>query len=376
MATPIVQSPSALAPWWTRRSAKGLLAAVALSLLVHGLLFFSPSRLFSFQYKSAPGAQSLSTRMLESPASPKLEAAAPQAPSPAPAPRKPVVKRAESKALTPPTTEPRPPAPTPPEPTPVATAPEPEPSVAQDNTNTAAPIDSTAATTSADPSTSSGASAIKLQYPSNASMEFNAVRMSKGQSQSGSGQLQWKSDGAGYELGIEASAFGFVLLSQKSVGIMSPMGLAPERFSDKRALRPERATHFRRELGKIQFSNNKPDADLLAGAQDRLSVMVQIAGIIGGDVERYKIVNRLTMQVAGSDGAETWEFSIDGLQDISLPAANMQTLKLTRKPRDEFDQRLEIWLAPQLGYLPVRIRQSSITEPQAEFFDLSLQRLP
>jgi Protein of unknown function (DUF3108) len=366
------------------RPARGLLLAVVISVLAHSLLFVKPFGLFSFPYKSEPGAQSLNTRMLEVPASPRLEPAAQKPPLPPPPKQKPAVPRVEKSATLTPAPATSPPAQATPEPAPVllpTSEPPPlastaEPSTSSETSPTTTPASTVITTNNTDVTSPGAPAALKLQYPSNAEMEFKVTRQSKGSTQTGAGLLQWKSDGAGYELSIESSAFGVVLISQKSMGIMSPMGLTPERFSDKRALRPERATHFRRDTGKIQFSNNKPDAELLAGAQDRLSILLQIAGILGGDPERYKIVNRIGMQVAGSDSAETWEFSIDGLQDISLPAANMQTLKLTRKPRDEFDQRMEVWLAPQLGYLPVRIRQSALTEPEANYFDLSLQRIP
>ena len=49
--------------------------------------------------------------------------------------------------------------------------------------------------------------------------------------------------------------------------------------------------------------------------------------------------------------------------------APMQTLKLTRKPRKEFDQKVEIWFAPSLGYLPVRNR---ITQHSGDFIDQQL----
>jgi Protein of unknown function (DUF3108) len=227
-------------------------------------------------------------------------------------------------------------------------------------------------TAAADNNTTPGApAALKLQYPANAQLQFSALQQRRGQSQSGSGQLNWKSDGNAYELKLESSFF-----TQSSVGVIAPMGLTPERFSDRRSGRSERATHFRREIGKIQFSSNQPEVPLLAGAQDALSVSIQLAGILAGDPERYKIVNRIRMQVAGTESAEIWEFVIEGIQDISLPAANLQTLKLSRKPRDEFDQRLELWLVPQLLYLPARIRYSSASEPLTDFTELSLDQIP
>jgi hypothetical protein len=218
--------------------------------------------------------------------------------------------------------------------------------------------------------------ALKLSYPASATLQFDGTRMSKGNAIGGSGVLAWKIDGSSYNLSLEASALLIFSQTERSEGQLSPQGLAPERYSSTRTGRSEQATHFVPEIGKIKFSNNKPDEVLLVGAQDRVSALIQLAGIIGGDPERYKIVNRIQMQVAGLDNAEIWEFSVQGIGDISVPAGNLQALKLSRTPRNEFDQRLEIWLSPKLGYLPIRIRQSSVTAPDQDFTDLVLRKMP
>jgi hypothetical protein len=49
-----------------------------------------------------------------------------------------------------------------------------------------------------------------------------------------------------------------------------------------------------------------------------------------------------------------------------LPGGDQITLKLVRNPREEFDQKVELWLAPTLGYLPARIK---ITEQNGDYVD-------
>jgi hypothetical protein len=53
-------------------------------------------------------------------------------------------------------------------------------------------------------------------------------------------------------------------------------------------------------------------------------------------------------------------------ETLILPGGQQATLKLIRNPRQEFDQTVELWLAPALGYLPARLR---ITEPNGDFVD-------
>jgi hypothetical protein len=49
-----------------------------------------------------------------------------------------------------------------------------------------------------------------------------------------------------------------------------------------------------------------------------------------------------------------------------LPFGEINAIKLNRKPRREFDQHIELWFAPTLSYLPVRLR---ITNANGDFVD-------
>jgi hypothetical protein len=48
----------------------------------------------------------------------------------------------------------------------------------------------------------------------------------------------------------------------------------------------------------------------------------------------------------------------------------MRAMQLQRLPRRDYDQKAQLWLAPELGYLPVRIR---ITEANGDFVELNLR---
>ena len=88
------------------------------------------------------------------------------------------------------------------------------------------------------------------------------------------GELLWRHDGETYEARLEISAPLLRARTQHSTGRITAEGLAPLRFSDK--ARSEEAAHFERDQGKVSFSSNRPDAPLLPGAQDRLSVLLQL----------------------------------------------------------------------------------------------------
>jgi hypothetical protein len=162
---------------------------------------------------------------------------------------------------------------------------------------------------------------------------------------------------------LSFGAFGLNRV-QTSRGEVTDDGLAPVRFSDK--YRSEVAAHFVRDKGKVSFSANTPDAPLLAGAQDRLSVVVQLAAMFAGDPDRFPPASTITLQIVGPRDADTWLFTVEDDETLSLPGGQQPTRKLVRNPRREFDQKVELWLAPALGYLPARIR---ITEANGDYID-------
>ena len=178
-----------------------------------------------------------------------------------------------------------------------------------------------------------------------------------------SGELIWRQDGLSYDARLSMSAFGQSRV-QTSRGELGGQGLSPLRFSDK--YRSEVAAHFERDKGRISFSANTPAVPLLAGAQDYLSVMIQLATVIGGEPARYPVATAITVQVAGPREAEVWLFTVERQETLRLPGGEQDTLKLVRHPRRQFDQEVAIWLAPAMNWLPVRLR---ITEPNGDYLD-------
>ena len=176
-------------------------------------------------------------------------------------------------------------------------------------------------------------------------------------------ELRWQHNGTHFEARLEFSAFGQSRL-QTSRGEITPEGLAPTRFSDK--FRSELAAHFDRQNGKVTFSANTPDAPLLAGAQDRLSILVQLAAMVASHPEAYPEATTIAIQTIGPREADTWLFTVGRTETLVLPGGEQTALKLVRNPRKEFDQRVEVWLAPAMTYLPVRIR---ITEASGAYVD-------
>ena len=186
-------------------------------------------------------------------------------------------------------------------------------------------------------------------------------------SYSASGELLWLHDGKTYDARLEVGAWLLGSRVQTSRGQITPEGLAPTRFGDK--VRSEVAAHFERDKGKVIFSANTPDVALQPGAQDQLSIFIQIASLIGGNPARYTKGSTLEMQTVGARDADTWRFVVGEEERLQLPVGEQVALKLTRVPQNPNDLTAELWLAPALGYLPVRIR---LTQNNDDFIDQQL----
>jgi hypothetical protein len=210
---------------------------------------------------------------------------------------------------------------------------------------------------------------VPLHIPGSVRLAFAATAQQGAQPMQGVfGDLVWLQDGEHYDASLSLNFLFRTFRSQHSTGAIGPTGIEPQRFSDKR--RTEVASHFVRDQKTVMFSNNSPSMPLLAGAQDRLSVVMQLGALMAGDPARYPPGSVIAVQTVGTSDAEIWTFNVSGEERLTVQAGEFTVRRLTRNPRKPFDDKVELWLAPELGYLPVRIRQTLANE---DFVDLQLR---
>ena len=184
---------------------------------------------------------------------------------------------------------------------------------------------------------------------------------------SGNADLLWKRDGAQYTSQLTIRVFGLNLQTWTSKGAVTDQGLEPQQFLSKRLAQAETSAQFVRPQGTIRFSTDNPEAPLLAGAQDQLSVFLQLASLLAGEPQRWSAGKTIAFQAVSDRYAENWVFRIDPAESIQLPGGTFSAIKLTHEPTAERSQKLELWYVPSMGYLPLRIR---IAESNGDFLDL------
>lgn len=209
-----------------------------------------------------------------------------------------------------------------------------------------------------------------VALPASTRLEYKATGSAKGLNYHANSQLDWQNAGTTYHASMTVSALFIGSRSMTSQGQLAAEGLAPSRFSDK--YRTEVAAHFEPEKGQISFSANTPSVPWVKGAQDRVSVFLQLGGLLAGNPTGFPVGATLSMYTVGPRDAESWTFLVEAVETLTLPFGELSTLKLSRQPRREHDQKVEVWFAPALGYLPVR---NKITQSNGDFVDQQLSAM-
>ncbi len=348
----------ALRQWSAAGPSRRVLVGLALgALLVHALLLLGVTTPLDVRLAAPPQASPVQVRVV--------------APPPAPAPRqvpRPAVRRAPAEPATSP----------PPElPEPVQTAAS-EPALAASEPLQVAvpavqeapaqvPAQVASVPASAVPSAPTAAwPLISLgALPPSQLLSYQLNGMDKGFSYHASGELRWQHNDTAYELTLSVRAFLLGRRQWRSVGQIDATGLAPRRFSD--SWRNERAAHFDREQQRVVFSSNSTPAPLLPGAQDQVSLYVQLAAAMSGEPERFTPGTRLQVQTATVRDALPWSLVLDGTETMALDGQNVQVSKWVCQPRNQYEARVEFWVAASKAWMPVRIR---ITQTSGSYIDL------
>nr|WP_245623519.1 DUF3108 domain-containing protein [Paraburkholderia nodosa] len=304
----------------------------------------------------------LKPERIEREAKPAGPAAAPAhaAPKPAPRPAEPHTLH----AVTPP--KPHPKAPASPPDTQAASTPA-----------AASPASASAAGTSGTASTAPGngkqpsaqatqaSHGLKFSVPPSGELQYdtfyNGVRNQPG-------TIHWSSDGQRYEMVVRVPLPFVGEFSWTSKGHVDAFGLAPDQYIEKRGHRPSDVTIFNRTDKQIVFTRTPNSLALPDAAQDRFSMVMQLASLVRGDPDAYKPGVTREFYVADNDSGETWPITTIGDETVSTDHGYVTARHFMRLPRREGDKRrIDVWLAQSLGWLPVRLVQ---TEPNGNQFEL------
>jgi hypothetical protein len=186
----------------------------------------------------------------------------------------------------------------------------------------------------------------------------------------GTARVQWLRHGEHYEtrVDLDLGLFGMQFVSQ---GDVAGDTLAPRAYEESRPGR-RRVVKFGAEDLTLNDGRKvlKPP-----GAQDTASHFVELSHRFSVGKEPLVVGGRTSVWLARPGGVDLWVYDIVAVDRLATPRlGTVDAYHL--KPRPVADARgdiySEIWIAPTLQYLPVRIR---ITQGAQRFVDIMVDRI-
>ena len=201
-----------------------------------------------------------------------------------------------------------------------------------------------------------------IDMPPPATITLDVARTDKdGTEWSGEAVLAWQANEDTYKIKVEAgirvvfTRVNLVVLT--SEGAVAATGFAPIKMTEKRRGRSLTATHFNWGDNRLTFSSSQAAYPLVPGAQDKASIPLQLSAIARGDAKQLS--GDIDIFVGEDRDASVYRFRVVGQEQIDTRLGKLQTWHLTRPPLPgSYKSTLDIWLAPQHGWYPVRIRNT------------------
>ena len=195
----------------------------------------------------------------------------------------------------------------------------------------------------------------------------------------GNATVEWLRQGRRYQvhldLSIGPSFAPLISRRMSSEGELGPRGIAPQRYDeDTKVLFTERkrlTLHF--QDGKVTMADGHTET-VPAGVQDASSQFVQLTWLFLTGREAMRIGHVLELPLVLPKRQYLWLYEVLGEELLQTPVGPLATwhLRPTRAAGGG-DLSAEVWLAPSLQYLPVRLR---IKQDEQTYLDLMLNALP
>jgi len=196
----------------------------------------------------------------------------------------------------------------------------------------------------------------------------------------GRAKVEWLRSGTRYQVHMELSVGPEFspLMSRRvsSEGEITPEGLRPRRYDEESRvmLREPRRLVIFLDADRVRLPDGS-EQPRPTGVQDSASQFVQLTWLFTTKPALLKPGVSIEMPLALPRRMQTWTYDVLGAETLPTPAGDVQALhiKPRRPSRPGGDLTAEMWVAPSLQYLPVRIlvRQDAET-----FVDMIVERLP
>lgn len=207
--------------------------------------------------------------------------------------------------------------------------------------------------------------ALTTRPPTSASYLLDVVRKEPQLEQPyfGAGEIRWHHDGRHYTMQVEAGIdilFATIrLYSLHSEGTIDESGIKPHLMTETRRNKEAMTTYFNYDSNTLSFPTIDTIIPLSPGAQDKATVLMQLASIGNADPTQFQPGKEIIMQVAEEKEAHLHQFVVLDQEIIDTKLGQLNAWHIVRPPRLGFySSRIDIWLAPELHWLPVQVRNT------------------
>jgi hypothetical protein len=348
-----------------------LAALLAIVVLVHVLAL----EWFARRLEETPVLRPLATPMFTRLLRPETPVAAPAPPPPKPAAPRPKPKRPAVTAIT----RPAAPAASPPEPPPQPVAQPEEPASSPESTTAAStpPEPEPAPAIAPEPvqpaSAASAAPAGTLDsWPADTRLNYRLGGQYRGSGEfHGNARVQWQREGDRYQTKIDIVLTALTTFVMTSQGEVTPHGLLPRVYEEQRSSGP-RGARLGDETIALANGSTVPRPP---GVQDSASQFVDLSHRFASGKDVLEVGRSVSFWMARPGAVDLWTYDIVGKEMLQSPElGSFEAFHM--KPRPIANPRgnitVEMWYAPSLQYLPVRIR---VNMGDATYLELTVVKI-
>lgn len=171
----------------------------------------------------------------------------------------------------------------------------------------------------------------------------------------GDARVQWQRQAGRYQVRVDIDINTFISLSMTSQGQVTPQGLRPSAYEEARRGRM-RAVRMNDAEVALEDGRRLPRPD---GLQDTASQFVDLAYRFAHQLQPLQTGGQVSFWMARPGAVDLWTYDV--VQDVVLQTPRLGAVQAFHlKPRPIANPRgnitAEMWFAPGLQYLPVRIR--------------------
>jgi len=224
-------------------------------------------------------------------------------------------------------------------------------------------------------STANAAVAPSFDWPPSTRLTYTLNGHYRGPIEGGQARVEWLRSGNRYQVHLEASvgfAFSRHIVSE---GELTERGLTPRRFDGEQKLMFRTPRRWSQQFGpeRVTLGDGR-EVETMAGVQDEASQFVQLTWLFTTRPELLRVGQAIEVPLAINRRLDRWTYDVKEMQTLHLTFGTVDTFYV--KPRREArggDMTAEIWFAPSLQYLPVRIL---IRQDASSYIDLTLDKPP